>query len=94
MTSAGFRTPEQADLVDHVCSQNGHLLAVLPTGGGKTMAIAAAAKVFEKVPALILVMVPFVALQHDLYYRLRAYASTARTAGSSEFLQAKKRRKL
>ncbi|KZS86501.1 hypothetical protein SISNIDRAFT_491903, partial [Sistotremastrum niveocremeum HHB9708] len=78
MTSAGFRTPEQADLIDHILSQPGHLLAVLPTGGGKTMAIAAAAKLYEKVSALIVVMVPFVALQHDLYYRLRAYASTAR----------------
>ncbi|KZT32099.1 P-loop containing nucleoside triphosphate hydrolase protein [Sistotremastrum suecicum HHB10207 ss-3] len=74
----GFRSLEQAQLVDHILHVKGHLAVVLPTGGGKSMGPAAAAYAFENVPGIILVFTPFVALMDNVFHDLSRVAPTAR----------------
>lgn len=74
----GFRSLQQAQLVDHLLHVRGHLVCVLPTGGGKSLGPAAAAYAFEKVPGMVVVLSPFVALMDNAYHDLRRVAPTAR----------------
>ncbi|KAF8054097.1 hypothetical protein FPV67DRAFT_1683436 [Lyophyllum atratum] len=61
--------PEQAELVQ-MCLTDQHVLAVLPTGSGKTLSFFAAAKIHEK--ALFLVVLPLKALVDDMERRRAA----------------------
>lgn len=64
-----WRSPNQHSLVAHVLEGLRDVLAVLPTGVGKSLAFLIPAVVQGKT---ILVIVPLVALKHDLARRCRA----------------------
>ncbi|KZS86595.1 hypothetical protein SISNIDRAFT_491815 [Sistotremastrum niveocremeum HHB9708] len=78
LSQPSFRSLEQAQYVDHILYCRGHAVVVLPTGGGKTVGIAAAAYLYEKVAGLIVVFLPFIALMESAYHDLCRIAPTAR----------------
>ncbi|TDL15073.1 P-loop containing nucleoside triphosphate hydrolase protein [Rickenella mellea] len=66
--TAKFRSEMQGQMVEYLARGDRHLLIVLPTGGGKTMAMALPS--FIEPDGITLVVVPFVALMEDLKKRL------------------------
>ncbi|KAF5390736.1 hypothetical protein D9757_004567 [Collybiopsis confluens] len=58
----GFKSPEQAELINSSRS-NMHVIGILPTGGGKSLAFFGAAKIYPS--SLFLVISPLIALTHD-----------------------------
>lgn len=66
--STAFTRPEQAELVQSVFTGD-HVLAVMPTGSGKSMAFFGAASLCPE--SMFVVITPLVALTHDLVARLK-----------------------
>ena len=65
--NATFRSPEQAALTHHLFEVKDHVLAILPTGAGKSLAMMLPSKVEKS--GITAVIVPFVALLQDLRRR-------------------------
>ena len=65
--NAMFRSPEQAEALIAVVRKEGPLVVVLPTGGGKSLLFMLPSLLSQA--HITVVVIPFVALQHDLVQR-------------------------
>ncbi len=70
-TSAKFKSPQQAQLLWHTIRGHHHFLAVLPTGGGKSIAWEVPARTTEP-DKLAIVVIPYVAILKDMLRRSQA----------------------
>ncbi|TDL13435.1 P-loop containing nucleoside triphosphate hydrolase protein, partial [Rickenella mellea] len=79
---ARWKSTLQGQMVDYLVRGKRHLLIVLPTGGGKTLAMALPSLIEPE--GITVVVVPFVALMEDLKIRLSNYGVLWGTYGDLE----------
>ncbi len=79
----GFTSPHQAELINSTGSSH-HVIGVLPTGGGKSLAFLAAPQLFPN--DLFIVVSPLVALTNDLHRRLTETGNRGGVYGAPGFV--------
>ncbi|KZS96581.1 hypothetical protein SISNIDRAFT_464045 [Sistotremastrum niveocremeum HHB9708] len=68
--TATFRSPEQYAFVKALESSSKDILAVLPTGGGKTLGVQVPASLYPE--RTVVALIPFLALAEDMHAKLTA----------------------